>query len=145
MQNIREEKGLVYDIHSYFSSNRLGGSFQVGLQTKNESANTAIEEILKEIRAIRNIPVTDEELSDAKAFLTGSFPMRIETSSRIANFLVAVEFYGLGVRYIDDYPAYINKVSREDVTRVAGKYLDPENFILVVVANQDKTGLKEQF
>ena len=145
MQNIREEKGLVYDIHSYFSSNRLGGSFQVGLQTKNESANTAIEEILIEIKAIRNIPVTDEELSDAKAFLTGSFPMRIETSSRIANFLVAVEFYGLGARYIDDYPIYINKVTREDVTRVAHKYLDPEKFILVVVANQDKTGLKDKF
>jgi zinc protease len=91
------------------------------------------------------MPVTDEELSDAKAFLTGSFPMRIETSSRIANFLVAVEFYGLGVRYIDDYPEYINKVTKEDVTRVAGKYLDPDNFILVVVANQDKTGLKDQF
>jgi len=145
MQNIREEKGLVYDIHSYFNANRLGGSFQVGLQTKNESANTAIEEILKEIKAIRSIPVTDEELSDAKAFLTGSFPMRIETSSRIANFLVAVEFYGLGVSYIDDYPAYINKVSREDVQRAAYQYLDPAKFILVVVANQDKTGLKDQF
>jgi zinc protease len=145
MQNIREEKGLVYDIHSYFSADRLGGSFQVGLQTKNESANTAIEEILKEIKAIRSIPVTVQELSDAKAFLTGSFPMRIETSSRIANFLVAVEFYGLGVRYIDDYPVFINKVSGEDVQRVANKYLDPEKFILVVVANQDITGLKEQF
>jgi len=145
MQNIREEKGLVYDIHSYFRSNRLGGSFQVGLQTKNESANTAIEEILKEIKAIRNLHVTDEELSDAKAFLTGSFPMRIETSSRIASFLVAVEFYGLGVRYIDDYPEYINKVTKEDVNRVAGKYLDPEKFILVVVANQEKTVLKDDF
>ena len=145
MQNIREEKGLVYDIRSYFRSNRLGGSFQVGLQTKNESANIAIEEILKEIKAIRNMPVTEEELSDAKAFLTGSFPMRIETSSRIANFLVAVEFYGLGVRYIDDYPVYINNVTRDDVTRVANKYLDPENFILVVVANQNKTGLKDNF
>ena len=91
------------------------------------------------------MPVTDQELSDAQAFLTGSFPMRIETSSRIANFLVAVEFYNLGVRYIDDYPAYINKVSREDVQRVAHTYLDPEKFILVVVANQDKTGLNDQF
>ena len=100
---------------------------------------------LKEIKAIRNMPVTEEELSDAKAFLTGSFPMRIETSSRIANFLVAVEFYGLGVRYIDDYPVYINNVTGDDVTRVANKYLDPENFILVVVANHNKTGLKDNF
>jgi len=143
MQNLREEKGLVYDIHSFFSANKYGGSFQVGLQTKNESANTSIEEILKEIKRIREAPVTDAELSDAKAFLTGSFPMRIETSSRIANFLVAVEYYGLGIDYIDKYPVYINSVTKEDVLRVAKKYLDPENFVLVVVADQEKAGLKK--
>jgi zinc protease len=145
MQNVREEKGLVYDISSYFNADRLGGSFQLTFQTKNESANVAIEEVLEEIKKIRNNPVTDRELADAKAFLTGSFPMRIETSSRIANFLVAVEFYDLGVGYIDDYPVFINNVSKDDVLRVAKKYLDPEQFILVVVANQDKAGLKDRF
>jgi len=145
MQNLREEKGLVYDIHSFFDADKYGGSFQVGLQTKNESANTAIEEILGEIKKIRNTPVSDTELSDAKAFLTGSFPMRIETSRRIAGFLVAVEYYGLGIDYIDKYPVYVNSVTKEDVLRVAEKYLDPEKFILVVVANQEKAGLKKEF
>lgn len=145
MQNIRDEKGLVYDIHSFFAADKYGGSFQVGLQTKNESANTAIEEILKEIKRIRELPVTDAELSDAKSFLIGSFPMRIETSSRIANFLVAVEYYGLGMDYIDKYPEYINSVIKDDVLRVAKKYLDPENFTLVVVADQEKAGLKKEF
>ncbi len=145
MRNIREEKGLVYDIHSFFAVNKYGGSFRVGLQTKNESANTAIEEILKEIKEMRNNPVSDVELSDAKSFLTGSFPMRIETSQRIANFLVAVEYYGLGADYIDNYPRYINSITKEDVLRVAKKYLDPEKFILVVVADQKKTSLRKEF
>jgi zinc protease len=145
MQNLREEKGLVYDIHSFFDANKYGGSFQVGLQTKNESANVTIEEILGEIKKIRNTPVSDAELSDAKAFLTGSFPMRIETSRRIAGFLVAVEYYGLGMDYIDKYPFYINSVTKDDVLRVARKYLDPEEFILVVVADQEKAGLKKEF
>ncbi len=145
MQNVREEKGLVYDIRSFFGANKYGGQFQVSLKTKNESANTAIEEILKEINRIRDYPVSDEELSDAKSFLTGSFPMRIETSARIAGFLVAVEYYGLGREYIDDYPGYINDVTGEDVLRVARQYLDPENYILVVVANLDKAGLREDF
>jgi zinc protease len=145
MQNIREEKGLAYDIHSFFAANKYGGFFQVGLQTKNESANTAIEEVLKEIKRIRNTLVSDTELSDAKAFLTGSFPLRIETSRRIANFLVAVEYYGLGIDYIDKYPVYINSVTREDVLRVAKKYLDPEKFILVVAADQKKAALKREF
>jgi len=143
MQNIRDEKGLVYDIHSFFDANKYSGYFQVGLQTKNESANIAIEEVLKEIRKIRSEPVSDTELSDAKTFLIGSFPMRIETSRRIADFLVAVEFYGLGIDYIDKYPNYINSVTKKDIIRAAKKYLDPDNYILVVVANQQKTGLKK--
>ncbi len=145
MQNIREEKGLAYDIHSFFDANKYGGAFEVGLQTKNESANTAIEEILKEIKKMRSMPVSDAELSDAKSFLTGSFPLRIETSKRIANFLVAVEYFGLGMDYIDKYPTYINSVTKDDVLKMAKKYLDPENFALVVVADQKKAGLKKEF
>ncbi|MEW6600567.1 MAG: pitrilysin family protein [Nitrospirota bacterium] len=145
MQNIRDDKGLVYDIHSYFAADKYGGSFEVELQTKNESANTAIEEVLKEIMHIRNSPVAEEELADAKSFLTGSFPMRIETGARIAGFLVAVEYYGLGSDYIDNYPGYINSVTREEVQRVADKYLDPENYVLVIVADQGKAHLKDEY
>jgi len=145
MQNVREEKGLAYDIHSFFDANKYSGTFQVGVQTKNETANTAIDEILKEIKEIRTTPVSDTELSDAKSFLTGSFPLRLETGARIANFLIAVEYYGLGMDYIDKYPSYINSVTKEDVLRVAKKYLDPENFTLVVVADQIKAGLKKDW
>jgi zinc protease len=145
MKNIRDDKGLAYSIQSSFMPNRYGGRFQVVLQTKNESANIAIEEVLKEINKIRTTSVSESELADAQSFLTGSFPMRIENSSRIAGFLVAVEVFGLGTDYIDDYPSYINGVTREDVLRVAEKYLDPENYILVVVADQEKTALKEEY
>jgi zinc protease len=145
MQNIREEKGLAYSIYSVFSADKEAGSFRVSLQTKNGSANTAIAEILKEIERIRTEPVSDTELSDAKSFLTGSFPMRIETSRRIANFLVAVEHYGLGVDYIDKYPSYINGITKEDVLYAARKYLDPENFVLVVVADKEKAAIKNDY
>lgn len=145
MLNIREEKGLVYDIHSFFAADKYGGSFQVGLQTKNESANVAIKEVLGEIKKIKTEPVSDAELSDAQSFLTGSFPMRIETSSRIAGFLVAVEYYNLGVDYIDNYPSYINGITKEDILRVAKKYLDDEKFTLVVVADLEKAALKEKW
>lgn len=145
MLNIREEKGLVYNIHSFFAADKYGGSFQVGLQTKNESANIAIEEVLGEIHKIKTEPVSDTELSDAKAFLTGSFPMRIETSSRIAGFLVAVEYYDLGIEYIDKYPDFINSVSKEDVMNAAQKYLNDDEFTLVVVADQEKAALREEW
>ena len=144
MQNIRDDKGLVYSIYSFFAADKYAWYFRVGLQTKNESANTAIEEVLKEMKEIRSTFVSDAELSDAKSFLTGSFPMRIETSSRIAGFLVAVEYYELGMDYIDKYPKYINSMTKEEVLRVAKKYLDPEQFVLVVVADQENAALKKE-
>ncbi len=142
MQNIRDEKGLAYDVHSSFDARKETGSFYIGLQTKNESASTATEEALKEIYRIRNSEVSDAELTNAKSFLKGSFPMKIETSRKIANFLLAVEFYGLGLDYISKYPAYIDSVTKESILKAAKKYLDPERLILVVVAKEGKALLK---
>ncbi|MDI6890718.1 MAG: pitrilysin family protein [Thermodesulfovibrionales bacterium] len=142
MQSIRDEMGLAYDVHSFFTANKEVGIFQVGVQTKNESANTVIDEILGQIDRIRKEKVSDEELSDAKSYLTGSFPRRLDTNRKIADFLAYVEFYNLGLDYIERYVGYINSVTKDDVLRVAGKYLNPENYVLVVVANQKKAALK---
>jgi zinc protease len=145
MQSVRDDMGLAYDVHSFFASYKHGGIFQVGVQTKNESANTVIEEILKQIERIRKEEVADEELSDAQAYLTGSFPRRLDTNRKIADFLVAVEFYDLGLDYVEKYPEYINSVTKEDILRVAKKYLDLENYVLVVVADQEKAHIQERY
>jgi zinc protease len=142
MDNIRDNRGLAYDVHSSFSANKYGGSFQAGLQTKNESANIAIEEMLKEMERIRTEPVTDKELQDAKSYLTGSFPLRIDSNSKIAGFNLAVEYYGLGLDYADRFPAIINAVSKEDILRTAKKYLDTKNYVLIVVGDMEKVKLK---
>lgn len=142
MDNIRDNKGLAYDVHSFFAANRYGGSFRAGLQTKNESAHIAIDEVIREIERIRTEPVRDKELQDAKSYLTGSFPLRIDSNSKIAGFVLAVEFNSLGLDYVDKYPSLINAVTKEDILRVARKYLDTKNYVLVVVGNMDKTSLK---
>ena len=142
MQKIRDELGLAYDVRSFFTTSKEKGLFQAEVQTKNESANTATEEILKQIEKIREEKVSDEELSGAKDYLTGSFPRRLDTSRKIADFLATVEFYNLGLDYTEKYASFINTVTKEDVQRVAGKYLDAENFVLIVVANQKKAALK---
>lgn len=143
MKSVRDEMGLAYSIHSFFTGNKEPGQFEVQVQTKNESATTVISEILKQINLMRTGPITDSELKDAKAYLTGSFPRRFETSRRIADFLTAAEFYNLGEDYIEKYPDYINKVTKEDILRVAKKYLHTDKYVLVVVGNQKKTGLTD--
>lgn len=142
MQKIRDELGLAYDVRSFFTASKEKGLFQAEVQTKNESANTATEEILKQIEKIRNEAVSDEELSGAKDYLTGSFPRRLDTSRKIADFLATVEFYNLGLDYAEKYASFINAVTKEDVQRVARKYLDAENFVLIVVANQKKAVIR---
>lgn len=142
MDNIRDNRGLAYDVHSMFSAQKEPGSFRVWVQTKNESANEAIAEILKELERIRTEPVTDKELTDAKAYLTGSFPLRMDTYAKIAGLLTSMEVYGLGMNYPARFPSLINAVSKEDVLRVAGKYLDPARMVIVVLADQEKAKIQ---
>ena len=84
---------------------------------------------------IRTEPVTDKELSDAKSYLTGSFPLRIDSTKKIANFLIPVEFYELGLDYVEHYKRLIESVTKDDILRVAKKYLDTKGYVLVMVGN----------
>jgi zinc protease len=141
MQSIREKRGWAYDVHSSLSARRFPGPFLVALQTKNETASPAIEEVLKQIREIQNTGVTAEELEEAKGFLIGSFPLRYDTNQDVVGLLGGMEFFGLGMNYPERYPAIIKAVTREDILRVARKYLHPDRGILVVVADPDKAKL----
>ncbi len=141
MDNIRDNKGLAYDVHSVFSAQKEPGAFSVSIQTKNESANEVIAETLKEIRRIQTETVSDKELADAKAYFTGSFPLKMDTYSKIAGILTSIEIYNLGLDYPQKYSVLINAVTREDIKRVAKQYLHPDSLVIVVVANLEKAKL----
>jgi zinc protease len=106
------------------------------MQTKNETALQAIDIAKEEIRRIRQTPVSEAELNDAKDYLTGSFPLRFDTMGKVANFLAQVEYFELGLDYAERYPDLIRKITIDDVRRVAQKYLEPEKMITVIVGNQ---------
>ncbi len=142
MAEIRTRRGLAYSVQSVVNARKYSGGFQVALQTKNESAGEAVQLVLGEIQKIRRAPVSYKELDGAKRYLTGSFPLRLDSNTKLAAFLSLIEFYGLGLEYMERYPSIIHKVSAEDVLRVANLYLDPDNYVLVVVADQKKANLK---
>ena len=98
---------------------------------------------MNEIKTIREKPVTDQELEEAKSFLIGNFPLRIDTGAKMAHLLTTIEFHGLGLDYFEKYPKLIRAVTKEDVLRVAKKYLDPERYVLVVVANQSEAKISD--
>jgi zinc protease len=141
LDNIRTQGGLAYSVASFFTVNKSPGSFQVVMQTKSASAAEAIKRARAEIDRIRREPVEDAELSEAKRYLTGSFPLRLDSDRKIAGFLSQVELYGLGRDYADTYAQRINALTKDDVLRVAQKYIDPDRLILVVVGDLAKISL----
>lgn len=142
MDSIRDNQGLAYHVGSHFEANLMPGPFIVSLQTRNEAANQAITGVVTELNRIRDAPVTDQELSEAKAYLIGSFPLRVDTTSKLAEVLALVELYGLGLDYFNRYPKLIEQVTKDDVLRAAKQYLNPGRYALVVVANQQKAKVK---
>jgi zinc protease len=140
VDSIRNERGLAYSVYTYFNADKSHGTFQFVMQTKNDSAREAMRIAREEIERIQSEPVSEQELNDAKDYLTGSFPLRLDTNRKVANFLAQVEFFQLGLDYPDRYGDLIRKVTREDVLRVAKRYLQPEKLITVVVGNQNKIG-----
>jgi zinc protease len=142
MESIRDRQGLAYGIMSHYDARAMPGSFWINLQTKTESTNQAISGVLAEIKAMREAPVTDQELSEAKSFLIGSFPLRLDSTAKLAQVLAQVEFFGLGFEYFSQYPKWIERVTKEDVQRVAKQYLDPLRYALVVVGNIGKAKVR---
>ncbi len=142
-EEIRNKRGLAYSVSSFFEPDKYPGSFQIVLQTKNTSAKEAVSLALQEMDRMQKEQVSDKELDSAKKYLIGSFPMRLDTQSKLVNFLTQVEYYGLGIDYPEKYPALIGSVTKEDILRVAGTYLHPKEYTLVIVANLKEAGFDQ--
>ncbi len=141
MDNIRENRGLVYNVHSSFEPGLEPGPFDISLETKNVSSGEAVTEVLKELDSIRRDLVGEKELAEAKSYLVGSLPMKMDSNAKRAALLGYVELYGLGMDYPWRYPEILNKITRDDILNVARKYLDPERYLLVLVGKQQEITL----
>jgi zinc protease len=141
MKIVRSKKGLAYGISSGFDAGKFAGSFAVNTQTKNKSTNEALQLIVEQLRDIQEHPVSDAELTSAKKYLIGSFPLKLDRQSSIASFILQIQLYGLGLDYVDRYPKLIQAVTKDDILRVARKYLHPDALILVAVANQAQAAI----
>lgn len=130
---VREEKGLAYSVYSTVSPGRYGASYLVSLQTRTDGVAEAVRLVREEMARMGREPVTAAELDLAKSYLIGSFPLRLDTSGKLAGFLSGVEQNGLGLDYPDRYKERIGRVTAADVERVAARYLDPGTFCSVMV------------
>jgi len=130
---VREERGLAYSVYSTLSPGRYGSSYAVALQTRIDSVAEAVKLVKEQMTDMSQATVADRELQVAKSFLIGSFPLRLDTSRKVADLLIGIEEYGLGLDYPEHFMREIAKVSAADVKRVASRYMDPATFSSVTV------------
>jgi zinc protease len=136
-RNLREEKGYTYGVYARGDARKLGGaSFIVG-SVKADVTGAAVQELLREIRRLRDEPVSDQELADAKDALVLSLPGDFATAHAAAGRIAELAIYGLPDDYWNRYADRVRKVTTDDVRRFAESYLDPSKLTLVMVAHPE--------
>ena len=133
MQNLRETHGYTYGAGSSLSSDRLVGSFNAGADVRNEVTDSAVVELLYEMRRILDEPADAEHLQTIKNYITGSFGRSLESPSTIANFAINKDRYDLPEDYYSNYLKRIQEVTIADVQEMAQKYIKPDNAYILVV------------
>jgi zinc protease len=134
--NLREGKGWTYGARSTVDSRRAPGPWSAGGEFVALHTADSVKEILKELASMRDADVTDVELARAKDQIIKSFPARFATRANVAAQLAELAVFGLPDSYVTDYTKKIAAVTKDDVRRVARKYLDPNHLTIVVVGDR---------
>lgn len=137
MQEVREKRGLTYGVYSFLLPKDLAAVYLGSVASANDRVAAAIEVIRAEWARMAEGGVTEAELSAAKTYLTGAYPLRFDGHGRIASIMTGMQMQGLGVEYIDTRNDKVNAVTREDIARVARRVLQPDNLHFVVVGQPE--------
>ena len=140
--NLREEKGYTYGAYSSLDARRTAGTFRATAEVRTPVTGDSLKEFFYELGRIRSEPVSEKELADAKSYLTGVFPIRLETQEGLIDQLVQIKMFGLPDNYLNTYRSQIQSVTREQIQAVALKYVRPDEAAIVIVG--DGNQLSEQ-
>ena len=143
MEEVRRKRGLAYGVSTALSPRQHAGLFIGSVATQNSRVAESIEVIRAELARMASDGLTDEELTNAKTYLTGSYALRFDTSDAIAGQLVGVQRYSLGMNYIDRRNSYIEAITLAQVNRVAQRLLAEHDFFWVVVGKPEGLGEEE--
>lgn len=130
--SVRDEQGLAYYVYSQLVAGLGAGPWRAIAGVNPANVEQATDGILHEVRRLRDEPVPAEELADTQSFLTGSMPLRLETNEGIANTLLSMERYELGLDYLLRYAGLVNAVTVQDLQQIAQSYLDPDCYALAI-------------
>ncbi len=136
--NLRERRGYTYGVSSTWNVRRQQGAFYVGTAVQTEVTAHAVEEILREVRGVRDAEVTADELRDARDYLAGIFPLTTETTSGVATRLAGIAMYDLPDDYYVGYRERILAVDAAAVQEAARRRLHPDRAAVVIAGDADQ-------
>jgi zinc protease len=132
-REVREKRGLAYSVSASLDPLEHSGVILGQAGSQNANAAEAIDVIRATWQKMHDDGPTEKELADAKTYITGSFPLSLDSTSRIASILVSIQFDHLGIDYLDKRDKIINGVTLADAKRVAKRLLSPDNLLFTVV------------
>ena len=133
--NLREEKGYTYGAYSNLDARRSAGTFRTTAEVRTTVTGDSLKEFFYELNRIRDTQVSAKEIGDAKAYLTGVFPIRLETQEGLTDQLVQIKMLGLPNDYLERYRDRVQAVTAEEIQRVATKYIRPDLAAVIVVGD----------
>jgi len=129
---VREKSGLAYYAYSSLSSGLGPGSWEVSAGINPQNVKKASDLIIDELKRFVQEGVTADELADSKANFIGRLPLSLESNGGVANALLNIERYDLGLDYYRRYAGLVDEVNREDVLNTARKFIDPDRLAIAV-------------
>lgn len=132
-EEVREKRGLVYSVYSYFSPMKQRGPFLINFQTKQDQADEALKVVNATLQKFMQEGVTEAELNAAKANIIGGFPMKIDSNKKILSYLSVIGFNELPLTYLEDYNEKVAAVTAAEIKAAFQKHVKPEQFVTVVV------------
>jgi zinc protease len=132
MSEVREKRGLVYDIHSYFEPRRAAGPFRIGLQTRGSQSELALKVVRDTLAAFISQGPTEKELRIARDNLIGGFGLRLDANAKILGHVSIIGFYGLPLDWLERYPREVAAVNRAAVRDAFARRIHPDKLITVI-------------
>jgi zinc protease len=136
--NLREEKGYTYGAYTRLEMKRLAGEFEATAEVRTAVTGDSLKEFFYELERIRAEKVGEDELQDAKNFLTGVFPIRAETQEGLTNLIVNQQLYGLPDDYLQTYRQNVAAVTADDCLRVAREHVRPDEMAIIIVGDAEE-------
>lgn len=137
-EEVREKRGLVYSVYSYFMPLAELGPFQIGLQTKREQADEALAVVKQTLAKFIQSGPTAKEMKAAKDNIIGGFPLRVDSNGKILSYLSVIGFYHLPLTYLDDFNQQIAKVTPAQVKEAFARRVRPDHMVTVIVGGDAK-------